>query len=139
MGYDHWIDGSISIDPPIPAAAIPADHPLHPRHHPVCRHRRSWTRVPRSVYGHAECVMAPDLMFEMDDEGACAIVPATPVGHKLGAPDRDIEEALAAFGTGRTFDGELLFQGERGEVWTIEVTDGRVKVSDEEPGEQDAP
>jgi hypothetical protein len=138
MGYDHWIEGCITIDPPIPAAAIPDDHPLHPRHHPACRRRRSRAPVPPSVYGHADCVLAPDLMFEFDDNGAHAIVPATPLGHKLGGPDRDVEEAIAAFGTGRTFDGELLFQGEGGEVWTIEVIGGRVQVSDEEPRELDA-
>lgn len=138
MGYDHWIEGCITIDPPIPTAAIPADHPLHPRHHPACRDRYSWSPVPPSVYGHADCVLAPDLMFDLDADGAHAIVPATPIGHKLGGPDSDIEEAIAAFGADRTFAGELLFQGERGETWTLEVIGGRVEVGDEEPGDLDA-
>ncbi|MEU9019160.1 hypothetical protein [Actinomadura sp. NPDC048394] len=136
MGYDHWISEAISIDPPIPASQIPSIHPLHPNHHPVCSSRYTGERVQPDVYGHAECVCAPDLMFEIADGQAVAIVPGSPVGHKLGAPVRQVEDVVAEYGTGRRFGGCLLFEGECGEEWSIEVIDGRVVVNDEE-GEGD--
>jgi hypothetical protein len=131
VGYDHSIEEGITIDPPIPLAEIPADHPLHPRHHPVCINRRTGAPVPPTVYGHQECVLAPDLVFAIDGDKAHAIVPATHLGHKLGAPVRGVEAAVATFGEGRDFDGHLLFRGDDGETWTIEVVNGRVEVADE--------
>ncbi|MFF5265358.1 hypothetical protein ACFY4C_41290 [Actinomadura viridis] len=132
MGYIHEIEEAIIIDPPIPASAIPADHPLHPNYHPGCINRYTRARVPSTVYGHEECMLPPDLMFDITGEKVHAIVPATRIGHKLGAPFRDVEEVVSTFGKGRTLSGYLLFRGEEGEDWTIKVINGSVVVEDEE-------
>ncbi|MER5649620.1 DUF6205 family protein [Streptosporangium sp. NPDC002524] len=127
MSYHFRLTGELAINPPIPLADIPptSTNLFHNQAFYVERYNMPLAHLAYEI----EKIDGADV--------ATSLRPVMKFPYKLVALTRELEEILAAHGTGRTFTGELEQLGEEpGHVITITVMDGQV-VEEEEEADDD--